>query len=243
MRRLPLLGAIALAAAFADGASGAARGTPVAITDPVWSGYAAYGQTFTDVQGSWTQPAANCSGLRQNTKTLAAIWVGLDGYSSNTVEQAGTEVDCTGSTPSYIAWYGFIPKTYVKLDPTSYPVAAGDKFTVEVSQNGSTATISLSSSAWANPLVVPAPVGSDTFSSAEWIVESLSRKLTNFGTVTFTKAAATGGGVTGGAIDDPAWNTSVLTMVSGSGHNAVAKDAISQLSHNGTSFSATWTHI
>ena len=94
-----------------------------------------------------------------------------------------------------------------------------------------------------NPLVVSAPVGSDTFSSAEWIVESLSQKLTNFGTGTFTKAAASTGGVTGGAIDDPAWNTSVLTMVSGSGHNAVAEDAISPLSHNGTSFSVTWTHI
>jgi hypothetical protein len=240
MRRSLLVGLIVLAAALAGGASG---GTPVAITDPVWSGYAAFGQTFTDVKGSWTQPAATCSGLRQNTKTLAAIWVGLDGYSSNTVEQAGTEVDCTGSTPSYIAWYAFIPKTYVKLDPTSFPVAAGDKFTVEVSQNGSTATISLSSSAWASPFVVSAPVGSDTFSSAEWIVESLSQKLTNFGTVDFTKAAATGGGVTGGAIDDPAWNTSVLTMVSGNGRNAVDKDAISPLSHSGTSFSVTWLHI
>jgi hypothetical protein len=39
----------------------------------------------------------------------AAFWVGLDGYSSSTVEQTGTDSDCVGKNPSYYAWYEFYP--------------------------------------------------------------------------------------------------------------------------------------
>lgn len=42
--------------------------------------------------------------------SYSAFWVGLDGYSSKTVEQIGTEADCKGATPSYYAWYEFYPK-------------------------------------------------------------------------------------------------------------------------------------
>jgi Peptidase A4 family len=75
-----------LAAMLATGATGAVRGTPVSITDPVWSGYAASGATFTEVKGTWVQPVADCGSLHQGTKTTSAFWIGLDGFDSNTVE-------------------------------------------------------------------------------------------------------------------------------------------------------------
>src|ERR671922_218395 len=64
------------------------------VSSSNWAGYAASGSngTFTSASASWTQPAGKCTG----GSTYAAFWVGLDGYTSSTVEQVGTEVDCSG---------------------------------------------------------------------------------------------------------------------------------------------------
>jgi hypothetical protein len=40
-----------------------------------WSGYAAFNSTFSDVKGSWMEPAATCNGK----STYSSFWVGLDG--------------------------------------------------------------------------------------------------------------------------------------------------------------------
>ena len=64
-----------------------------------WSGYAGTTGTYTSVTASWIQPAGHCTGGDQ----YAAFWVGLDGYSSSTVEQTGSEVDCIGRTAQYYA--------------------------------------------------------------------------------------------------------------------------------------------
>ena len=70
-----------------------------------WSGYAATTGTYTSVSASWTQPAGTCSRGDQ----YAAFWVGLDGYTSSSVEQTGSEVDCVGRTAEYYAWYEMYP--------------------------------------------------------------------------------------------------------------------------------------
>src|ERR1700678_2931249 len=59
-----------------------------------WAGYADTAGTYTTVSASWTQPAGTCS----SGDTYAAFWIGIDGYSSSTVEQTGTELDCIGKT-------------------------------------------------------------------------------------------------------------------------------------------------
>src|ERR1700758_2409666 len=69
-----------------------------------WSGYAVTGSAFTSAHGSWTVPAVNCS---QTPNTYSSFWVGIDGYSSSTVEQTGTDSDCSGSSARYDAWSGF----------------------------------------------------------------------------------------------------------------------------------------
>jgi len=49
-----------------------------------WSGYAVTGSDFTNATGSWTVSAVNCT---KTPDTYSAFWVGIDGYSSDTVEQ------------------------------------------------------------------------------------------------------------------------------------------------------------
>src|SRR5277367_942014 len=94
-----------------------------------WSGYAATTGTYTSVSASWTQPAATCSRGDQ----YAAFWVGLDGYTSSSVEQTGSEVDCVGHTPEYYAWYEMYPGPSENYSNT---VRAGDHFNATVTYTG-----------------------------------------------------------------------------------------------------------
>ena len=68
-----------------------------------WAGYAVTGPTVSNVAGSWVQPTATCP-KRQNQQ--AAFWVGIDGYSATdpTVEQIGTDSDCTKGTKKTSRW-------------------------------------------------------------------------------------------------------------------------------------------
>src|SRR5260370_36349871 len=73
-----------------------------------WSGYAVETNLATpqsgvvsDVKGQWIVPSVTCN----STATYASLWVGIDGYSSNSVEQTGTDSDCSGGSGVYYAWY------------------------------------------------------------------------------------------------------------------------------------------
>src|SRR6266536_846942 len=106
-RRWPVLSAavpMALGWAVATAHPAAARSL---VSSSNWAGYVASGGngTFTSASASWTQPAGTCTGGSR----YAAFWVGLDGYTSGTVEQIGTEADCDGRTPRYYAWYEIYP--------------------------------------------------------------------------------------------------------------------------------------
>jgi hypothetical protein len=63
-----------------------------------WSGYAVTGSGFTKAQGSWNVSTVDCSAT---PNTYAAFWAGIDGYSSDTVDQTGTIGYCSGSTARY----------------------------------------------------------------------------------------------------------------------------------------------
>jgi len=198
-----------------------------------WSGYANTGTTFKVVQGSWTQPAVTCGA---GETSYAAFWVGIDGDTTNTVEQTGTDSDCSNGTPTYYAWYEMYPKFPVNL---SYPVAPGDALSASVSTNGSgnfTLTISDSTQHWSfttNQRLKKARLG-----SAEWIAEAPSGAggvlpLADFGTVTFTNCTANGLSISNNPNPDP------ITMVT---NNNQVKAAPSSLNSSGTSFSVTWYH-
>jgi hypothetical protein len=56
----------------------------------------------TAVSGSWVVPTVTGSG---RGPTYSGVWVGIDGFSSNTVEQIGTEQDAVKGVARYYAWW------------------------------------------------------------------------------------------------------------------------------------------
>jgi hypothetical protein len=202
-----------------------------------WSGYASINSTFTDAKGSWTQPAATCNGK----STYSSFWVGLDGYSSGTVEQLGTEADCSHGKPVYYAWWEMFPDISHKIG--DFTVTPGATYTAEVHSDGGMVFSVTLSGGGNNPFSLDTSVGPvPSLSSAEWIAEAPSMcakscrelPLTNFGTVNFTGASANGG-----AIDNSAWSFDPLTMV---GNGGSVKAAPSALDPTGSAFSIAWQH-
>ena len=231
-----LVGVLATAAALsatAGGATPSMRHGPVHrithSTSTNWSGYAVTGSRFTSVSASWTQPAASCT-----TTAYSSFWVGLDGDTSNTVEQTGTDADCSGRTPQYYAWYEMYPKFPVNF---SNPVQPGDKMSASVTTDGRggfTLTISDATRSWTR--TVTARLKSAKLASAEVIAEAPSSSggvlpLANFGTVSFTNAKANGALLTGSTphIDR-------ITMASGSTVKAQPG------SISAGAFSVAWKH-
>ena len=86
---------------------------------------------MTNVEGSWIAPSVTCS---SRGSAYAAFWVGIDGYSSDTVEQTGTMAQCLRGTPSYYAWYEFYPSG--SYDISSVPVSPGNKMSAGVTYPG-----------------------------------------------------------------------------------------------------------
>lgn len=211
-----------------------------------WSGYAVESPTqFTEVTGTWVQPTASCT---TSGHTYGAFWVGLDGYNSKSVEQLGTDSDCTKvNSPSYYAWYEMYPAASVDIPTAQYPVKPGDTLTASVTRSGSSYTLALSSSEGWN--FSTTQTGSDANSSAEWIAEApdicllifcSNAKLTNFGTVNFSNSEA----ATGGALQPASTFTTNsgphdITMTTSTG---VTRAQPSTLSSSGTGFSDTWHH-
>jgi len=158
-----------------------------------WSGYAATGSNgaFNSITANWTEPTGHCS----SGDDYSSFWVGLDGYSSDSVEQTGSEVDCDGRTPQYYSWYEMYPAYPVNFSNTVEP---GDSFTGTVTFSGTktyTLTLTDHTQGWTKT-VTKSQSGLDR-SSAEVITEAPSDSegplpLTDFGTVTYSSSAANG---------------------------------------------------
>jgi hypothetical protein len=195
-----------------------------------WSGYAAASGTFTSVSGSWTEPTGTCSG----TAKYSSSWVGLDGYNSSSVEQTGSEVDCSGSTPQYYSWYEMYPADPVNFSNTVRP---GDHFTGSVTfTGGSSYTLKLSDTTQGWSHTVIKSLSGAANSSAEVIAEAPCctasggiLPLAHFSPVTFTNATVDGKTI-------GSFSPTQITMVDSSGR---AKDSVSALSGN-NKFTVTW---
>lgn len=195
-----------------------------------WAGYAAHSTKYTSVTSTWSEPSASCG----SSTSFASFWVGLDGYASNSVEQTGTLVECSGGSPHQFAWYEMFPAAPVYFSNT---LVAGDsmKATVSATSAGAfTLTLTDSTRGWSH--TIHQTNASLARSSAEVIAEAPSSSsgvlpLANFGTVTFRSA-----GVNGGTLG--ASNPTSITMVTSSG---TVKASVSGIS-GGTSFSSTWHH-
>lgn len=227
--------AIAGAAAFASPAAASApRHAPkhrlAAGTSTNWSGYALDGTGATQVSGSWVVQPATCA---PKETSWSSPWVGIDGDTNSTVEQTGTDSDCSRGAPSYYAWWEMYPKSAVIIN---HPVSPGDTMTGSVTYGSSGFTLTLTDAGkWTFSTVQTSSKAQR--SSVEWIVEGPSNgSLTDFGQLTFSSASAAISGQSGllGSFGSP----QMITMVTRKG---TTRAAPGQISPDGT-FTDIWQH-
>jgi hypothetical protein len=218
-------------------------------TSTNWSGYAVTGAagSVSDVKASWVVPAIQ--GTCPSTNQYASFWVGIDGYSSNTVEQIGTDSDCQGGRAVYYAWYEFYPKASFTI--SSITITTGDKISAEVKYAGGKFTATITDTTTRKTFSTSAKVNNAKRSSAEWIAEAPYSggilPLANFGTVYFgsdstgvtSTCYATVNGVTG-PIGSFGSSVQEITMVSQSSSTTIKAQPSSSLSSDKTSFTITW---
>jgi hypothetical protein len=202
-----------------------------------WSGYADTGSNFSQAAGSWREPGATCS---RNSTTYAAFWVGIDGYSSNSVEQDGTLIECYRGTAFQYSWWEMYPTNDIQVVGQS--VAAGDAITASVARSGTSYTLKVTDSTHpANTFTTTQTCSGCANSSAEWIAEAPCctsnggiLPLANFGTWTESAATVTQGS-THGVISS--FTDHEITMVDSSG---LVKAQPGPLNSSGNGFSVTW---
>jgi len=206
-----------------------------------WSGYAVVGQesSVTAVAGSWIVPAATCSGAIEKN-TGASFWVGIDGYTSATVEQIGTDADCSQGSPVYYAWYEFFPAAGVTI--TTMAVEPGDIMAASVTYDGTAFTATITDERTNDTFTISKSVPEAKRDSAEWIAEDNSTIFTDFGTVSFGQDATAVGATCEATVDAStrpieAFPTHhAIEMV----YSGVVLAVPSPLSTDGTSFSVGW---
>jgi hypothetical protein len=200
-----------------------------------WSGYADTGSSFSKVTGSWSEPSASCSG---RTTSLAAFWVGIDGYSSDSVEQDGTLIECFEGSAFQYSWWEMYPTNDVQVVGES--VAADDSISASVVRSGSSYTLAVTDSTHsANSFSTTQSCSGCANSSAEWIAEAPSSSsgvepLAHFSTWTDSGSTVTEGS-TSGVISS--FTDDEITMVDSSG---AVKAQPGALNGSGNGFSVTW---
>jgi hypothetical protein len=199
-------------------------------TSTNWSGYAVDGSAATHVIGTWTQPVARCAA---GENSWSSPWVGIDGDNSNTVEQIGTDTDCSRGAPSYYAWYEMYPKSLLTINMAVRP---GDSYTGEVTYTGSAYVMRLTDNTTHATFQTSQSSKKARRTSVEWVMEGPSSGLlTNFGSLPFTASSATISGKTG-TLGSFAGATPI-TMVTQSGTPRAVPSTV-----NSGSFGVSWRH-
>lgn len=199
-----------------------------------WSGYADTGSGFSTVTGSWTEPGVSCT----STTSLAAFWVGLDGYSSSSVEQDGTLIECYRGAAYYYTWWEMYPTNAIQVVGST--LHAGDSITASVVRSGTSYTLKVTdSSRPADSFSTTQTCSSCANSSAEWIAEAPSGSsgvypLSDFGSWTESGATVKAGS-TSGVISS--FTDDELTMINSSGATKALPGA---LNSSGNGFGVTW---
>lgn len=224
----------------------------VAGTSTNWSGYASVtsltnplAQSVSRVTGDWTVPTI----AKSSRHTYCAIWVGIDGFSSSTVEQIGTEQEWDRGRQINYAWFEMYPGPMYQL--VGFPVRVNDKIRglvqfVKKTSGKDIFQLTLYNLTKRVSFTVPSSYTKSTSSqrnSAEWVVEAPSSSsailpLAKFSTITLSNCQATIQNRSG-PINSPFWKSDGITMKTSNGK---IKAQPSTLKSGGTSFSVTWKH-
>lgn len=187
-----------------------------------------------------------------SSTSYAAFWAGMDGYNSNTVEQAGIlmNVSSSGAT-TYAAWTEFYPAapTYAPASFSS-AIAKGQIITVTVAYSGTSITAKVTDGQYSYSN--SAPASGYQRSSAEWIAEAPASghsilPLADFGVVEFgghyttssVTNTATINGQTGGiGTLSNTYSAYQINMVNR--HGALKASTSALYAGDDTSFTVTW---
>jgi hypothetical protein len=265
-----MLGTAALAVVLCSAPSSAAtirsaatsalptRTAPLVLNAQNWAGYAAESNFFnpqndsvTAVSGSWIVPAATPSAnpaANANGQLSDCVqWVGIDGVTSDTVEQVGTESYMYNGVAGYDAWFEMYP---AGLTPV-ISVSPGDSITASVQYGLPSSSfpnqfqLSLTDNTSGANFTLYEPDTSPALrTSAEWIVEAPSDyqgilPLPTFGSAAFSNAQATIGSTTG-AINNPAWQLAQVNMSDPAWNDAMTPSDITTVG-SGPSASSSFT--
>lgn len=217
------------------------------FSSPIWAGYTVskidtnglpQEKSVNFVTGSWIVPSVDCSSTPNG---YVAIWVGIDGYGSSTIEQIGTNSQCDNGKQLIYAWWETYPDPSKKIN--YFPVKPGDNIKAQVEFIGNkkfNLTITNLNTGKTFSKIKKVPDAQRT--SGEWIIEapqvqSQIQPLANFNSVTFTNAQAKIKG-TMGKINNPSWRNYEIDMVG----DSVLKADTSPLTSSGDSFNVTWMH-
>jgi hypothetical protein len=204
-----------------------------------WSGYADVATTdgtFSKVSGQWTTPKVTCTA----EDTITSEWVGLDGWTSSTVEQDGTLDWCFEGTPTYFTWYEMYPAGTIEVGTS---LAPGDKITATVSRTGTSYTLSLTDATHtANSFTTTATCAATTCvdTSAEWIAERPAfsigiAPLADYASWKLTAATETASGKSG-TISSYANNDEITSVDATDSYDLSTPSALT----GGNSFTTTW---
>jgi Peptidase A4 family len=193
-----------------------------------WSGYAITarsGQTIGRIQAVFTVPNVNCarSTLGSAGTALFSDWAGLDGLTSNTVEQTGVGAECTSTTgpATYFGFFEMFPLAGV----TFTGVNPGDAIVVVVQRvsAGWHLVFQDRTTGGGMSTVQRCPAGSVCRdANGEMITEDFNgavaagNNLADFAIDNQTSVVATsGGGRSGGLSSGSLWTSSTIDMVNG----------------------------
>ena len=196
-----------------------------------WSGYADTSTTFSSVAGNWTEPSVSCTSGQQS---LAAFWVGIDGFTSGSVEQDGTLAECYRRSAFYFSWWEMYPTNSIQVVGSS--VQPGDSISASVVRSGSSYTLKVTDSSHpANSFTTTQSCSGCANSSAEWIAEAPSGSggvlpLSNFHSWTLSGATVNSGVISSFTDDE-------ITMIDSSG---LVKAQPGSLNGSGNGFGVTW---
>jgi len=205
-----------------------------------WAGYAVTGSTFTDVKGTWVQPAVTCPA---RGSTYSAFWVGLGGYAGGNggLEQIGTESNCFDGQPAYDAWYELLPAGSVQVP---MDISPGDTMAAEVIVTDPTVTLTITDVTNGETFTTQQTPSTLDTSSAEWIAEAPAQcfgsrcfalQLANFGTVPYSGSSTTASGHVG-TISDESWSATSIELAGRGGSASPAA-----LSPDGSGFTIAFS--
>jgi Peptidase A4 family len=211
-RLVPKLEMTSLFHGPAKGSASTLKGISNTLEFYNWSGYVntngvkSYGSSsFYFLYSDFVVPVARQAfGVCTGGWDYESSWVGIDGYGSPDVLQAGIEADayCSGSTTAtyYSPWFEWFPNAETRI--TNLAIAPGDDYFVEVWNTSATAGHAYLVNKNANTAVIinfNAPAGTKLVgNTAEWVVERPTvggtfANLTNY-------------------IDDPFWDSFAETF-------------------------------